>query len=386
MARKTTLSANACTTPELIGRELTDVLTYAVTNSPATVVITDIRGNIEYVNRKFCNLTGYAPSEALGKNASLLNSGCMPEKTIRTLWRHLEKGKSWTGEFHNRKKNGALYWEHAAISPVRDDKGRVTHYLKIAEDITQRKQLESKLRASVETLQQHKQQLQATCEQLAAASRALKKSELQLKRLSQEDALTGLLNRRGFANELRRVKALVAREGHAIGFLILDIDHFKQVNDQHGHAMGDHVLKTCADLLRSHLRASDLICRYGGDEIVIALPAADAEHTRFAAQRILAAVRQHVCTMGRVKLPVTVSIGAACETPTPGQPVENVLKLADRALYHVKRNGRNGMAFWPLDSVESVPALPGRALRPRRSGGAGALPKQARGSAQGALK
>ena len=348
-----------------ISHELTEILTYAVTNSPATVVITDVNGNIEYVNRKFCKLTGYAASEALNRNASMLNSGHMPKKFYRSLWGRLTKGKSWTGEFHNRKKNGEPYWEQAAISPVRDDKGCICHYLKIAEDITRRKQLESDLRASVENLRRHEAQLQDTCTQLAATTRALKRSERKLQRLSQEDALTGLLNRRGFTNELRRARALAEREGHAIGVLILDIDHFKQINDEHGHETGDLILKTYALLLQSHLRASDLICRYGGDEIVIALPAADADTTRLTALRILTAVRQHNCapTMSP-PLSVTVSIGAACGRPVEGLTFEELLKQADRALYQVKRNGRNGMAFWPpegngADEAGGLPA-PGR--------------------------
>jgi len=330
-----------------ISRELTEILTYAVTNSPATVVITDVEGRIEYVNRKFCKLTGYSPSEVLGKNASLLKSGLMDEKTYRTLWRHLKKGQSWTCEFHNRKKNGEHYWEQAAISPVRDEKGSICHYLKIAEDITQRKLLETDLRCSLEKLRLHEAHLKATCKQLESASRALKKSESKLKRLSQEDALTGLLNRRGFNTELRRARALAERQGHGIGILIIDLDHFKQINDHYGHAMGDHILKMCAKLLKSLLRASDLICRYGGDEIVIALPAADAETTRATARRILAAIQQHDFSKGSERFFLTVSIGAACGIPAEGQSLDKVLKMADRALYRVKRNGRNGMAFWP---------------------------------------
>ena len=327
------------------GQELTEILTCAVMNGPATVVITDAAGTIEYVNKKFSALTGYKQSEAIGQKASLLKSGLMSEPCYRTLWRHLKKGEDWTGEFHNRKKNGELYWERASISPVRDAAGRLRHYLKIAEDITEQKRLASDLRESFVKLQAHEVQVQATCSELAVAMRALKRSQSTLQRLSQEDALTGLLNRRGFDSELRRAKSQAERQGHGIGLLIIDIDHFKQINDRHGHAMGDRILKACAKLLRSHLRASDLICRYGGDEIVVALPSSDAEATCLTAQRILTAVRQHDFSNGPKELSITVSIGAACGTPMPGQSLEEMIMRADQALYRIKRSGRDGLAF-----------------------------------------
>ncbi|HNX33763.1 MAG TPA: diguanylate cyclase [Kiritimatiellia bacterium] len=331
------------------GRELAEILTYAVTNSPATVMITDLDGTIEYVNQTFCELTDFSLADVFGKKASMLRSGLLPKALYRTLWRHLRKGQSWTGELHNRKKNGDHYWEQASISPIRDDEGNVRHFLKIGEDISQRKQLELELRSAVQKLQVRESRLQIACKTLEETTRALRKSQEKLRRLSQEDALTGLLNRRGFVAELQRVKALAERQGHGIGILIIDIDHFKAINDEYGHAAGDRILKSCASLLRAHLRASDLICRYGGDEILIVLPAADAETTRTTAQRIIAAIRQRKGSPRTKPIPITVSIGAACGVPAMGQTPEKTMKLADLALYRAKRNGRNGMAFWPSD-------------------------------------
>jgi diguanylate cyclase (GGDEF)-like protein/PAS domain S-box-containing protein len=317
---------------------------------PATIVVTDAEGIIEYVNATFGAVTGYAASEAIGKTTALLKSGEMPEQHYRELWLRLGKGQDWIGEFHNRRKDGGLYWERATISAVRDAAGKVEHYLKIAEDITLRKQLEADLKASYESLKASKDELQATCKELQQATRALRKSERALQRLSQEDALTGLLNRRGLDVELRRVQALAERQGYGIGMLIIDLDHFKRINDQFGHAAGDRVLKGCAALLRSHLRASDLICRYGGDELVVVLPSADATTTRRTAERILKAVRQQEFRKGRTRLPVTVSIGAACASSVAGASLEQALKQADQALYQAKHNGRDGMAFCPAGS------------------------------------
>jgi PAS domain S-box-containing protein len=117
-------------------------LTRAVEQSPATVVITDTEGHIEYVNPKFTNLTGYSADEVIGKNPRVLKSGEQPREFYEQLWTTILAGQEWHGEFHNRKKNGELFWEFSSISPVRDRDGNVTHFVAVKEDVTERKQLE----------------------------------------------------------------------------------------------------------------------------------------------------------------------------------------------------------------------------------------------------
>ena len=359
MAKKRSLS-QAAAAPASSGQALTRALLGAVMNGPATVMITDLDGAILYVNQTFCSATGYALADVFGQQVSMLSAGPVSDPANQELWERLRRGEEWVGELHGRRKNGECYWEQASICPIRDESGRLRHLLKISEDITQRKLLENELRSAVETLRANEASLQATCRQLAAATRALKKSQRKLQRLSQQDALTGLLNRRGFKSELQRVKALAEREGQCIGFLIIDIDHFKQINDLYGHAIGDHILKTVAELLRAHLRASDLICRYGGDEVIIALPSTDEAATRLTANRILQAVRHHDFSKGHAKLAVTVSIGAACKSPLHNHSVEKVIKLSDHALYCIKKKGRDGMAFWSADAEQAdVPEAQG---------------------------
>ena len=114
-------------------------LARAVGQSPVSVVITDLHGVIEYVNPKFCAVTGYSSEEVKGKNPRVLKSGEMPAETYRQLWATITAGQEWRGEFHNRTKNGDLYWEAATISAIRDDKGNITHFVAIKEDITERK-------------------------------------------------------------------------------------------------------------------------------------------------------------------------------------------------------------------------------------------------------
>ena len=122
-------------------------LSMAVEQSPAAVVITGIDGSIEYVNPKFTRVTGYSLAEVLGENPRLLKSGKQPAEFYRDLWETIGRGEEWHGEFHNRKKNGELYWESASISPIRSPEGEVTHFVAVKEDITERKWEEGRILA-----------------------------------------------------------------------------------------------------------------------------------------------------------------------------------------------------------------------------------------------
>jgi PAS domain S-box-containing protein len=127
--------------------DIIQTLSRAVEQSPACVVITDPLGTIEYVNPKFCQLTGYAPEEVIGQNPRVLKSGETATEEYEALWSAITSGRTWTGTFLNKKKSGELYWEQASISPIRNGR-RTTHYVAVKEDITERKRAEEALRAS----------------------------------------------------------------------------------------------------------------------------------------------------------------------------------------------------------------------------------------------
>lgn len=120
-------------------------LSLAVEQSPVSIIITNARGNIEYVNPKFIQLTGYSLDEVIGKNPRILKSGETPRERYEELWKTIRSGREWHGEFHNKKKNGELYWERASISPVKNDRGDITHFLAVKEDITARRAAEDSL-------------------------------------------------------------------------------------------------------------------------------------------------------------------------------------------------------------------------------------------------
>jgi diguanylate cyclase (GGDEF)-like protein/PAS domain S-box-containing protein len=120
----------------------------AIDQSPASVVLTDIRGNIEYVNPKFSQVTGYSLAEAVGQNPRILKSGTQPAESYRDLWSTVLAGGEWRGEFANKKKNGEIYWEAASVVPIKSPDGAITHLLAVKEDITERKRAESAIRES----------------------------------------------------------------------------------------------------------------------------------------------------------------------------------------------------------------------------------------------
>ena len=124
-------------------------LSRAVENSPASVVITNMKGVIEYVNKRFTAVTGYLPEEAVGQNPRILNAGIQSPEFYKEMWETILAGKEWQGEVYNKKKSGEIYLEHAFISPIRDDKGIVTHFVAVKEDITKRKQTEQELQKAM---------------------------------------------------------------------------------------------------------------------------------------------------------------------------------------------------------------------------------------------
>ncbi len=121
------------------------VLSSAIDHSPVSVVITDPDGNIEYVNPKFTEVTGYSAEEAFGENPRILKSGNLPDSLYKDLWETIKQGKEWRGEFENKKKNGEIFWELASISGIKNEKGAIVYYVAIKEDITERKKTELEL-------------------------------------------------------------------------------------------------------------------------------------------------------------------------------------------------------------------------------------------------
>ena len=164
-------------------------------------------------------------------------------------------------------------------------------------------------------------------------------------RLAAVDDLTGVANRRAIIAALDRDVARAVRLREPLALMMLDIDHFKQVNDRWGHQAGDAVLRAVAQGLQQRLRAQDLIGRYGGEEFLVVLPHTAREGAQQLAQALCAAVQATPCTWGEESIPVTVSIGVFAGCLEPGVQSDQLLQAADSAMYRAKAAGRNAVAM-----------------------------------------
>jgi diguanylate cyclase (GGDEF)-like protein/PAS domain S-box-containing protein len=285
-------------------------LSRAVEQSPASVIITDPQGIIQYVNPKFTRVTGYRAEEVVGQRPSLLKSGAQPPEFYGDMWKTLAAGQEWHGEFCNRAKDGTEFWESASISPVFDTKGRIIHYVAVKEDITEKKRQEEHIR-----------------------------------HLALHDALTGLPNRVLGMDRLKHAMERANREEHKVALLYLDLDGFKPINDSLGHDAGDEALRQVADRITDSIRKVDTAARMGGDEFVVILSDVwDAQFVELAVRRILKALAQEMECMGS-PCSVQASIGV-CVFPDHGQDPETLLRNADTAMYQAKKAGGNRFVFY----------------------------------------
>jgi two-component system cell cycle response regulator len=180
-------------------------------------------------------------------------------------------------------------------------------------------------------------------------------------RLAATDSLTGLMNRRAFANVMDGELSRCERHGYPLSLLVLDVDHFKQINDRRGHAAGDRALAAAGELLRRHMRRSDVTARWGGEEFVVACTSTDADGSRIAAERLREAIQKlAVHDDAGEAIPLTVSVGAA--TLRAGETLESLVDRADRAMYVSKVSGRNrttvfGLGDGPTEILSDVAAV-----------------------------
>lgn len=303
----------------------------AVEQSPVSVVITDSRGNIEYVNPYFSQLTGYKLNEVIGKNPRIIQSGSTSPEINARMWETIRSGKVWRGELLNKKKNGEKYWEVEIIAPVIDAEGNIVNYIAIKEDVTAQKESDAKLREAYDRLEEQMKEIQGLQDELR--EQAIR------------DPLTGLHNRHYLNEVIGRELSRALREGYPISFLLLDIDLFKSVNDSYGHATGDIVLKEIADQISEFTRVEDIVCRYGGEEFLVILPNTHDQDAFLIADRLRLSIQETKIKADGKDISVTISVGIS-QFPSHGHNEAQVIEAADKALYHAKHNGRNQVALW----------------------------------------
>lgn len=183
-----------------------------------------------------------------------------------------------------------------------------------------------------------------------------------LKRAAALDFLTNLANRREAVRHMERERARARRSGELLGFIMVDLDHFKRINDAHGHQAGDAALKHAAHLMKTRARASDTLIRYGGEEFLVVLPDTDLPGTLELANSLRQRIQDNPLTYGKAKLQLYASLGVAVLPPDANISVEEMISRADQALYAAKDRGRNCVVAWEelTDSdPEPAPALTG---------------------------
>jgi diguanylate cyclase (GGDEF)-like protein len=185
-------------------------------------------------------------------------------------------------------------------------------------------------------------ELRRTVEDLRHAQGELETANERLSRLSLQDALTGIANRRCLQEALEREWSRAWRQRLPIGFCLLDLDHFKRLNDTRGHSEGDHCLQKVARYLAAAVRPEDLVARYGGEEFAVLLPATDLDGALAQADRLRRGIEAlrlpHLASPAGC---ITASVGAAALAPDPAHRLENLIEAADLALYRAKTEGRN---------------------------------------------
>ena len=284
----------------------------AVEQSPSAILITDMEGNILYVNASFERITGYSREETLGENPRILKSGRQSHETYADLWGTITKGLEWRGEMINRCKDGSEIWMRISISPVAEDSGKITSYVSVQEDITE-----------------------------------IKNNEARLEFLATTDELTRIYNRRRFMECAKEEHKRSQRYNHSMGLVMFDIDHFKAINDTYGHDGGDEVLRKMASLVKEHLRETDVIGRLGGEEFAIILPETDAAGVIQLVERLRQTLAETLYNINGKEIHVTASFGVTIYTKNSHvSAVDNLLKEADQAMYHAKEMGRNKIALF----------------------------------------
>jgi diguanylate cyclase (GGDEF)-like protein/PAS domain S-box-containing protein len=267
---------------------------------------------ITYVNPAFTRLTGYAAAEALGRSPRILQGPGTSRATLDNVLALLRAARPAHEKILNFGKSGAPYWLDMHIVPLRDAQGKITHFAAIERDVTLDKR---------------------------------RLDELEL--LADRDTLTGIPNRRAFLRAMKSecdaadASGLSASNVKGPCLAFIDIDHFKRINDERGHAVGDAVLCGMADCLADNVRRLDILGRIGGEEFAVCMPAVALQDAKALAERLRCAVAGTAfCTpVGPVN--VTVSLGVSCYNQ--GDTVATLMERADSAMYVAKRSGRNSV-------------------------------------------
>ncbi len=274
------------------------------------IFITDREGRIEWVNLAFCRLSGYEEEDVLGRTPDFLCNGRPEPGCDPGLWQSLSPGQVWRGQVVNRNRGGGAYTVEQTVTPLAGHGKGVSHFVVVQEDVSARLEAEERLR-----------------------------------HMAGHDFLTDLPNRYDFTERLKIELERAERSGRWLALLVLDLDHFKDVNDTFGHSAGDELLVSVAKRLGGMLRAKSALARLGGDEFgIVQTELDDVENASGLARRLIAAFERPFEVLER-DIHISASIGIAVFPPGEADP-RHLIKNADLALYRAKDEGRATYRFY----------------------------------------
>ncbi|MDJ0623883.1 MAG: diguanylate cyclase [Desulfocapsaceae bacterium] len=285
------------------------LLSRGLSQSPAAVVITDKVGDIRYVNPSFEKLTGFSSEEVLGKNPRIFKSGKTSNIVYAELWKTINNGETWVGDFENKDKSNRPYFVSAQISPILNEKGQIEHFIGIQEDVTEKVAMQRKL-----------------------------------EKLATTDSLTGAINRGHFMAKCKLEGKRLVRYNGNLSLLLFDLDNFKDINDTYGHLCGDRVLKHFVENVNKSLRESDILGRIGGEEFAALVVETEKVGALLLAERLRQNIEELHVVYDTQKISYTVSIGVT-QWLESDENIEALFKRADDALYLAKKYGRNRVEF-----------------------------------------
>lgn len=282
------------------------------------IIITDSNGIITKVNPAFTDITGYTEHEVTGKNPRILKSDHHNPHFYKSMWDSLLNDGHWAGEIWDRHRDGNAFPEWLSISAIKNSEGETSHYVGVFHDISDKKRQD-------ELIRYH----------------------------ALHDSLTDLPNIFLLKNRMEQAMLHSSRDNTKFGVMFLDLDNFKKINESLGLAIGDMLLKSAADRIRSLARNVDTVARHGGDEFIILVESIDNEKPLITlAQRILIAFKEPF-TILESRFHIGISIGIAI-FPDDGEDYDILLRNADTAMYRAKEVGKETFAMYTVSLNERV--------------------------------
>jgi diguanylate cyclase (GGDEF)-like protein/PAS domain S-box-containing protein len=296
-----------------------NTLSQAVEQSPISTLITSPKGEIQYANTSFLKFKGISLNDCIGKNIETISAIGNNHETYDNIFNVINSGAGWSGELSADNKDNESRCISVRISSVNNSKGEPDHAVFMIDDISEAKDQQNALR-----------------------------------RQALHDSLTDLPNRTLFIDRLEQAMLAAEREENLLTVLLMDLDHFKEINDTLGHHIGDLLLQKIGPKIHENLRSIDTVARMGGDEFLILLPGSNEEHSTEVAQKILASITEPFMVDGHT-LEVGASIGIAVY-PTHADDANSLIRRADVAMYDAKHKRSGCNLYNPKDDLHN----PGR--------------------------